>query len=235
MTAWLVDGRGRPITIRDVMLHHVVFHRVAGPRGGYAVHEPGGEAIYGTGEEKQNLRLPRGYGYRVRRGDRWRITAMLMSHSLRHVRRVRPIPRHGRDRPARSSPCAPFWVRASGCGAQVSYPVRRRRRARLGPTRQGVRLEGAVQRPHRRRRRPPARRREGHVALAAALRRPPAARHRAALRDARPPLLPRPADPARARPGRHPLLPLPHRHPGPQGGDDAPHAGPTSPSARTRA
>ena len=29
MSASLVDGRGRPITIRDVMLHHVVFHRVA--------------------------------------------------------------------------------------------------------------------------------------------------------------------------------------------------------------
>ena len=29
MTVGLVDRRGRPITIRDVMLHHVVFHRRA--------------------------------------------------------------------------------------------------------------------------------------------------------------------------------------------------------------
>jgi plastocyanin len=121
MTASLVDARGRRITIRDVMLHHVVFHRVAGPRGGYQC-SPGGEAIYGTGEENQQLRLPRGYGYPLRRGDRWRITAMLMSHSLRHVRayvQYRVTVVTGR----RLKPVRAFWVRASGCGAQVSYPV----------------------------------------------------------------------------------------------------------------
>ena len=120
MSASLVDGRGRPITIRDVMLHHVVFHRVGGSRGYQC--SPGGEAIFGTGEENQQLRLPRGYGYRVRSHDRWRITAMLMSHSLRAMKayvQYRVTVTSGR----RLTPVRPFWVRASGCGSQVSYPV----------------------------------------------------------------------------------------------------------------
>ena len=121
MTASLVDGRGRRITIRDVMLHHVVFHRVADGRRGYRC-SPGGEPIYGTGEENQQLRLPRGYGYPLRSSDRWRITAMLMSHSLRAVKayvQYRVTVTTGR----RLTPVRPFWVRASGCGPQVSYPV----------------------------------------------------------------------------------------------------------------
>ena len=122
MTVDLVDARGRPITIRDVMLHHVVFHRRArlGERG--PCTSPYGEPIYGTGEEKQDLRLPAGYGYRIRRGDRWRVTAMLMSHSIRpkvaYIRyRVKVVT--GK----RLTPVRPFWLRANGCGKQVSYPV----------------------------------------------------------------------------------------------------------------
>ena len=135
--------------------------------------------------------------------------------------RLHPLPGQGDDRAAAED------------RAPVLGPRERLRRAgelsRAGRRRTGldrhahVQLEGAVQRPHRRRRRPPARRRARHVALAAALRRPPAARHRPALRDARQPVLPRQADPARARAGRHPLLPLAPGHPRPQGGDDPPH------------
>jgi plastocyanin len=82
----------------------------------------GGEPIYGTGEERQQLRLPRGYGYRVHRRDRWRITAMLMSHSARAVPayiRYRVTVVTGR----RLTPVHPFWIRANGCGRNVSYPV----------------------------------------------------------------------------------------------------------------
>jgi plastocyanin len=122
MTVRLVDRRGRPITIRDVMLHHVVFHRRArlASRGPCSSH--GGEPIYGTGEERQALRFPRGYGYRIRRGDRWRVTAMLMSHSVAARNayiEYRVTVRTG----ARLTPVHPFWIRANGCGKQVSYPV----------------------------------------------------------------------------------------------------------------
>lgn len=122
MTVDLVDRRGRRITIRDVMLHHIVFHR----RGPARVHgdcsNEGGEPIYGTGEEKQELRLPPGYGYQIHRRDRWRITAMLMSHSVRSMAayiRYRVTVVTGK----RLIPVHPFWVRANGCGKNVSYPV----------------------------------------------------------------------------------------------------------------
>jgi plastocyanin len=122
MTVGLVDRRGRAITIRDVMLHHVVFHRRAHLTKRGPCSTAGAEPIYGTGEEKQVLRFPPGYGYRVRRGDRWRVTAMLMSHSVRQVRayiRYRVTVRTG----ARLRSVKPFWVRANGCTKQVSYPV----------------------------------------------------------------------------------------------------------------
>ena len=122
MTASLVDKRGRAITIRDVMLHHIVFHRIGRSGGRWPCSSHPGEPIYGTGEERQDLRLPRGYGYRIRRADRWRITAMLMSHTEDAVDayiRYRVTVVTGKQLKL----VRPFWVRASGCGGQVSYPV----------------------------------------------------------------------------------------------------------------
>jgi plastocyanin len=121
MTADLVTAHGRRVTIRDVMLHHVVFHRV-GRRPIWPCSDSRGEAIYGTGEELQDLRLPPGYGYRVRSRDRWRVSAMLMSHSLRRLNvyiRYRVTVVTGR----RLTAVEPFWLRANGCGSGISYPV----------------------------------------------------------------------------------------------------------------
>ena len=122
MTASLVDRRGRAITIRDVMLHHFVIHRNGQrPELGPCTSRRG-EAIYGTGEEQEDLRLPGGYGYRVRTADKWRITAMLMSHSERSIDayiRYKVTVVTGRTMKS----VEPFWVRANGCGPQVSYPV----------------------------------------------------------------------------------------------------------------
>ena len=69
MTADLVDRKNRPITIRDVMLHHLVFHRRAyvGLRGDCSSRFS--EPIYGTGEERQKLRFPPGSAAPPR-GDR---------------------------------------------------------------------------------------------------------------------------------------------------------------------
>src|SRR4051812_32563749 len=122
MTASLVDRRGRAITIRDVMLHHLVFHHQGlRPALGPCTNR-GGEAIYGTGEEQEDLRLPGGYGYRVRKADKWRVTAMLMSHSERSIDayiQYKVTVVTGRAMKS----VQPFWVRANGCGPQVSYPV----------------------------------------------------------------------------------------------------------------
>jgi plastocyanin len=122
MTAQLVDARGHPVTIRDVMLHHVVFFRARRAVVPSACTNRDYEAFYGTGEERQRLVLPAGYGYRITSRDHWRMNAMLMSHSLRalhvyvlyHVTVVTQ---------RRLVPVQPFWVRANGCGSQVSYPI----------------------------------------------------------------------------------------------------------------
>ena len=122
MHARLVDARGRPVTIRDVMLHHVVFRRLWSPASSRPCRSSVGEAFYGTGEEDQSLRLPRGYGYRLRPGDRWRMTAMLMSHTVR-ARRVYVEYRVNVDTRNDLMPVRAFWVRANGCGKQLSYGI----------------------------------------------------------------------------------------------------------------
>jgi len=110
------------VTIRDVMLHHTVFRRLWHRRTVHPCTSRLGEAFYGTGEENQTLRFPAGYGYRLRRADRWRLNAMLMSHSTRTMDvyvqyRVRV------EVSRRLTPVRAFWVRANGCGHAVSYAI----------------------------------------------------------------------------------------------------------------
>src|SRR3954451_5909296 len=84
MDAWLVRRDGRRVPIRRVMMHHVVFlDRSVDPNRQRTTCEARTEQpFYGTGEEREKLELPSGYGYRVRANDRWRMQTMLMSHGL---------------------------------------------------------------------------------------------------------------------------------------------------------
>jgi len=122
MDARLVDTRGKAVTIRDVMLHHVVFYKRISPASQSACAGKSQEGFYGTGEEKQQLRLPAGYGYPVAKGERWKMNAMLMSHSLRSVK-VRVEYTVTIETGRKLEPVIPLWVRANGCGDAVSYPV----------------------------------------------------------------------------------------------------------------
>ena len=110
MHARVVDSAGEPIPVQRVMLHHIVYKTKA--RRDSVCR--GAESFYGTGEENQSLRLPAGYGYRVRRRDRWVTGWMLMNHRsttdrayieytawIETSRRLRPV--------------TPYWVRATGC------------------------------------------------------------------------------------------------------------------------
>jgi plastocyanin len=114
MHADLVDARGRLVTVRDVMMHHVFFHRVRRSAVSHPCQGARAEAFYGTGEEDQRLRLPRGFGYRVRAGDRWQMGAMLMSHTVR-ARTVYLRYRVTVDLTSRLTPVHAFWLRANGC------------------------------------------------------------------------------------------------------------------------
>ena len=152
--------------VREVMLHHVVYKN-------RSRRDPvckGTESFYGTERRTRPLDLPPGYGYRVRRRDRWSTGWMLMNH--RNRRRVAFIEYSAwietSQRLRRSSP---MWVRATGCeGAQdpiFNVP------GLGGPgslfTRSDV-IRRAAQRPHRGRQLAPARRRAGAAAHRAGMR-----------------------------------------------------------------
>jgi plastocyanin len=110
MRARVVDAKGRPMPVSEVMLHHVVYkNRARRDRVCRGI-----ESFYGTGEENQALRLPPGYGYRVRRRDRWSTGWMLMNHRSRG--RVAFIEYTAWiETSARLRAVVPYWARATGC------------------------------------------------------------------------------------------------------------------------
>jgi plastocyanin len=126
MNATLHYANGRRVSIRRVMLHHIVFLNDGTPN-----NEPGGsckgrkgEPFYGTGEEREQLLLPKGYGYRVHTRDRWRMQTMLMSHSFEarnvYVQYTVTVTKK------KLTPVRPFWIRANGCTTtQPSYSVQK--------------------------------------------------------------------------------------------------------------
>jgi plastocyanin len=124
MEAHLVYRNGRQVPIRRVMMHHIVFLDAGAPgaRRHTSCAGRAGEPFYGTGEERERLVLPRGYGYHVGSRDRWRMQTMLMSHSLASQKiyvhyRVRI------DTSRRLTPVTPLWLRANGCARSPSYTI----------------------------------------------------------------------------------------------------------------
>jgi hypothetical protein len=70
MDARLVRANGRRVPISRVMLHHIVFlnSSSAAARNRTSCGGRSGQPFWGTGEERQKLILPPGYGYRLRAG-----------------------------------------------------------------------------------------------------------------------------------------------------------------------
>lgn len=125
MDAYLVDEHGRRVSIRNVMLHHVVFINTGfkgGPPKKTSCAGRGGEPFWGTGEEKQPLMLPAGYGYQVDARDRWTMQAMLMSHDLR-AHTVRVVYDVTMQVGVTLQRVKPLWLRANGCTPQPSYDI----------------------------------------------------------------------------------------------------------------
>lgn len=125
MDAYLIDEHGRKVSIRNVMLHHIVFIN-AGYEGGpvkkTSCKGRGGEPFWGTGEEKQPLMLPKGYGYQVDARDRWKMQAMIMSHDLR-AHTVRVVYKVRMVVGVKLQRVKPLWLRANGCTPQPSYDI----------------------------------------------------------------------------------------------------------------
>jgi hypothetical protein len=116
MRARVVDRRGRAMPVQRVMLHHIVYKNAGRYRGDRRDGTCGGrnESFYGTGEENATLRMPRGYGYRIRKGDRWRTGWMLMNHRGRrdvaYIRYTAVI-----DTSRRLRNVKPYWLRVTRC------------------------------------------------------------------------------------------------------------------------
>jgi plastocyanin len=125
MRAFLVDARGRPVSVKQVMLHHVLFTD-KGRRDGER-HDgtcPGipRERIYGTGEEHSTLKLPPGYGIPIHRKDRWLAAWMVMSHQI-STKRVF-IEYHVTVETRRKlTPVKAYWLDVTGCRGPVQYSV----------------------------------------------------------------------------------------------------------------
>jgi plastocyanin len=121
--AQLVDAAtGRPISMATAMLHHFYLTRLRRGRQGAGCTGRPSAVFYSTGEEDETLRLPAGYGYRLRPHDRWRLTAMIMSHAEAPAKvKIQYTVTVSRDRSL--IPVDPFWLRANGCERHVAYPV----------------------------------------------------------------------------------------------------------------
>jgi plastocyanin len=125
MNAVLVYKNGRRVPLSRVMLHHIVFINEGSKRNPKQGSCAGrhGEPFFGTGEEHEQMLLPRDYGYPIRHDDRWRMQTMLMSHSIQpHDVYVKYTVRVviGEQK----KPVVPYWIRANGCETiQPSYTV----------------------------------------------------------------------------------------------------------------
>ena len=119
MHARVVDRRGRPIPVSRVMLHHLVYKNDGRFPGDRHDGTCGGrsESFYGRGEEDERLRLPRGYGVRLRKHDRWHANWMLMNHS-KVVDRAYIEYTATVDTAARRKAVKPYWLRVTPCSTR---------------------------------------------------------------------------------------------------------------------
>ena len=123
MHARIVDAEGNPVPQERVMLHHVFFvnhGRFAGDRRAGDCRARNGETFYGTGEEDQAIELPAGYGYKLRKRDRWRVGWMFMNH--RHVRERVYLEYTVTVTDEPRIPVTPYWISVS-CADGKIYSV----------------------------------------------------------------------------------------------------------------
>jgi plastocyanin len=119
MHAHIVDRAGRPIPQQRVMLHHVLFtNRGHGEIGD--CRKARDQAFYGTGEEDQRIEMPAGYGYRIRRADRWKVGWMFMNH--RHTSERVYLKYTVTVSDERLRPVTPYWISVS-CAQGKIYSV----------------------------------------------------------------------------------------------------------------
>jgi hypothetical protein len=112
----------------DAMLHHFVFFNAARTDPTCAGRPLGnlGERFLASGNERTIVTLPRGYGYHVMPGDRWRLLADLMNMADRMQTYYVKVTFFYVKAPARLRSVTPLWLDVNNCGnSEYSIPAGR--------------------------------------------------------------------------------------------------------------
>lgn len=134
MSVDVVDADGTPVSIKRLMLHHVVFSAVTGRQNPACpqftswdskTKLPGlVEHIYAAGEERNVLSLPKGYGVKLDPADDkpWIMTWMLMNHRQTRDRAFIQWKVTYDDSPAIKN-VRPYWLDVENCKADPVFDV----------------------------------------------------------------------------------------------------------------
>jgi len=132
----VVDRRGKPLPISRIMLHHVVFLNMGSPGDARRDKTCGqftlwnsrdtlpalAERFYAAGEERAEMHLPPGYGYRVSSRDTWFLVWMLMNHRQlpdeAYVKYTMTV-----ETEQALKPVTPYWLDVANCSVDPIYNV----------------------------------------------------------------------------------------------------------------
>jgi len=132
----ITDRAGTPVSIKRLMLHHIVFlnlgaklgERKDGTCGAFEMWDaktslPGlGQRFYAAGEERAVLDMPEGYGYPSSAGETWGMTWMVMNHrgiaDRAYVRYRVTV-----DTAPEVQAAVPYWLDVRNCKADPVYDV----------------------------------------------------------------------------------------------------------------
>jgi plastocyanin len=131
MSTDIVDADGTPVSIKRLMLHHIVFTKVGeAPTGcenytGFDVDQvlqAATRPFYGAGEERNVLALPHGYGLKMKANDPWLMVWMLMNHK-KTVDKAFIQWKVTYDTDPNIKPVNPYWLDIKNCNADPIFSV----------------------------------------------------------------------------------------------------------------
>ncbi len=135
MSVNVVDKSGKPVPIRRLMLHHIVFAEIGRPNltcqnkpfYGYDSRPTDfsniSQPFYGAGEERNVLTLPKGYGYPIHATDHWAMVWMLMNHRGVSDQAFIRYTVTWEDASSALTPVKPYWLDERDCRADPIFNV----------------------------------------------------------------------------------------------------------------
>ena len=131
MSADVVDADGNPVPINRIMLHHIVFQKLgvqSSTCDKFTLFDDKtqlpaqADSFMFSGEERNEMVLPDGYGYPIAKDDKWSMVWMLMNH------RPQADPVFIRwtvtyEDSEQLTPVKPIWLDVVNCRADPVYTV----------------------------------------------------------------------------------------------------------------